>query len=211
MKIGIDATNIGAGGGVTHLKEILSNFDQERYKNEINKVVVFSSNKVLDQLPNYNFIDKVSFNNLNKNLLYRVWFQLTQFDAEIEKMKQEAEANADEDNKKKEEAETVNQADSLIFQTEKQLEEYGDKIPEDKKAPIEEALTELKTAHESKDVDAMKAGVEKLNTVFQAASEEMYKAQADAGAQPEGGAEGASTEGDEEVTDVDFEEVTEDN
>ena len=85
MKIGIDATNIGAGGGVTHLKEILSNFDQERYKNEINKVVVFSSNKVLDQLPNYNFIDKVSFNNLNKNLLYRVWFQLTQFDAEIEK------------------------------------------------------------------------------------------------------------------------------
>ncbi len=130
-------------------------------------------------------------------------------DEEIQKMKQEAEANADADKAKMEEAETVNQADSLIFQTEKQLEEYGDKIPADKKAPIEEALAELKTAHESKDMDAMKAGIEKLNTVFQAASEEMYKAQADAGAQPEGGAEGTS-EGDEEVTDVDFEEVSED-
>ena len=129
---------------------------------------------------------------------------------EIEKMKQEAEANADADKAKKEEAETVNQADSLIFQTEKQLSEYGDKIPEDKKTPIEEALAELKTAHESKNIEAMKAGIEKLNTVFQAASEEMYKAQADAGAQPEGGAEGGTSEGDEEVTDVDFEEVSED-
>ena len=128
-------------------------------------------------------------------------------DADIEKMKQEAEANAEEDNKKKEIAETVNQADSLIFQTEKQLEEYGDKIPADKKTPIEEALTELKTAHETADVDAMKAGIEKLNTVFQAASQEMYAAQEE-GAQPEGGAED-SNEGDEEVTDVDFEEVTE--
>ncbi len=131
-------------------------------------------------------------------------------DEEIEKMKQEAEANADADKAKMEEAETVNQADSLIFQTEKQLSEYGDKIPEDRKVPIEEALAELKTAHESKDIDAMKAGIEKVTTTFQAASEEMYKAQADAGAQPEGGAEGATSEGDEEVTDVDFEEVSED-
>ncbi len=129
-------------------------------------------------------------------------------EADIEKMKQEAEANADADKAKMEEAETINQADSLIFQTEKQLAEYGDKIPADKKAPIEEALAELKTAHESKDLDAMKAGIEKVTTNFQAASEEMYKAQDEAGAQPEGGAEGSS-EGDEEVTDVDFEEVTE--
>ncbi len=127
-------------------------------------------------------------------------------EADIEKMKQEAEANADEDNKKKEIAETVNQADSLIFQTEKQLEEFGDKIPADKKAPIEEALVALKAAHETADVDAMKAGIEKLNTVFQAASQEMYAAQDEAGAQPEGGAD--ANEGDEEVTDVDFEEVT---
>jgi molecular chaperone DnaK len=127
-------------------------------------------------------------------------------EADIEKMKQEAEANADEDNKKKEQAETVNEADSLIFQTEKQLEEYGDKIPADKKAPIEEALVALKAAHETADLDAMKAGIEKLNTVFQAASQEMY-ASPEGGAQPEGGAE--SNEGDEEVTDVDFEEVTE--
>ena len=123
-------------------------------------------------------------------------------------MKQEAEANADEDKVKMEEAETVNQADSLIFQTEKQLEEYGDKIPAEKKAPIEEALAELKTAHESKDLDAMKAGIEKVTTTFQAASQEMYAAQDEAGAQSEAGAEDSS-EGDEEVTDVDFEEVTE--
>ena len=128
-------------------------------------------------------------------------------EADIEKMKQEAEANADEDNKKKEQAETVNEADSLIFQTEKQLEEYGDKIPADKKAPIEEALVALKAAHETADLDAMKAGIEKLNTVFQAASQEMYASQEE-GAQSEGGAEG-SNEDDEEVTDVDFEEVNE--
>jgi len=127
---------------------------------------------------------------------------------EIEKMKQEAEANADSDKAKMEEAETVNQADSLIFQTEKQLEEYGDKIPADKKEPIEEALAELKTAHESKDLAAMKAGIEKVTTTFQAASQEMYAAQNEAGAQA--GAEGNATEGDEEVTDVDFEEVSED-
>lgn len=131
-------------------------------------------------------------------------------DAEIEKMKQEAEANADADKAKMEEAETVNQADSLIFQTEKQLSEYGDKIPADKKAPIEEALAELKTAHESKNLEAMKAGIEKLNTVFQAASQEMYQAQQEGGAQPGSDAEGSASEGDEEVTDVDFEEVTED-
>ncbi|HEY9082912.1 MAG TPA: molecular chaperone DnaK [Vicingaceae bacterium] len=126
---------------------------------------------------------------------------------EIARMKREAEENADSDKKAKEIAETMNQADSLIFQTEKQLKDYGDKLPADKKQPIEEALAELKKAHEAKDVDACKAGIEKLNTVFQAASQEMYNAQ-----QQAGGAEGAentsSENGSDEVTDVDFEEVT---
>ena len=130
---------------------------------------------------------------------------------EINKMKQEAEANADADNKIKEEVEKVNAADSLIFQTEKQLKEYGDKLPEDKKKPIEDALAELKTAHSSKDIPAIDAAMEKLNTVFQAASEEMYKASggdAGAGAQnPNPSAENDSKTSDEEVEDVDFEEV----
>ena len=82
-------------------------------------------------------------------------------DADIEKMRQEAEANADEDNKKKEEIETLNKADGMIFQTEKQMKEFGDKIPEDKKQPIEEALAELKTAHEAKDVEAVGPALEK--------------------------------------------------
>ncbi len=131
-------------------------------------------------------------------------------DADIEKMRQEAEANADEDNKKKEEIETLNKADGMIFQTEKQMKEFGDKIPEDKKQPIEEALAELKTAHEAKDIEAVGPALEKLESVFQAASQEMY-------AQPEGGAEGqdpnaqagGAADGAEEVTDVDFEEVEE--
>ena len=130
---------------------------------------------------------------------------------EINKMKQEAEANADADNKIKEEVEKVNAADSLIFQTEKQLKEYGDKLPEDKKKPIEDALAELKTAHSSKDIPAIDAAMEKLNTVFQAASEEMYKASgggAATGAQnPNPSAENDSKTSDEEVEDVDFEEV----
>ena len=133
-------------------------------------------------------------------------------DAEIEKMKQEAEANADADQKAKETADKINQADGLIFQTEKQLKEFGDKLPADKKQPIEDALAELKKAYEAKDMDGIDAGIEKLNTVFQAASQEMYAAQ-----QQAGGAEGAAgadagqqADGsDEEVTDVDFEEVNE--
>lgn len=131
-------------------------------------------------------------------------------DAEIEKMKQEAEANAEADQKAKEEIEKLNQADSLIFQTEKQLKEFGDKIPADKKQPIEDALAELKKAHESKDMAAIDSGMEKLNTVFQAASQDMYQGQqagADNGQQGAADAEGGA---DEEVTDVDFEEVEED-
>jgi len=125
-------------------------------------------------------------------------------DAEIEKMKKEAEANADADKKAKETIDKINQADSLIFQTEKQMKEYGDKIPADKKAPIEEALTALKTAHENKDIEAIDAAMEKLNTVFQAASQDMY-----AGDQAQGGAEDAKANAEDEVTDVDFEEVVE--
>ncbi|MBL4669804.1 MAG: molecular chaperone DnaK [Flavobacteriales bacterium] len=124
---------------------------------------------------------------------------------EIAKMKQDAEENAEADKLAKENADVVNQADSLIFQTEKQLKEYGDKLPADKKAPIEEALAELKKSYEAKDLEGMKANTEKLNTVFQAASQEMYAQQEQAGAQPEANAEG----GEDEVTDVDFEEVTE--
>ena len=131
-------------------------------------------------------------------------------DEEIERMKNEAQANEESDKKKKEEVEKLNKADSLIFQTERQLSEYGDKIPEDKKKPIEEALAELKTAYESKDIASIDTASEKLNTVFQAASEEMYK---DQGGDAQGGGadQGADNNSDEdEVTDVDFEEVDED-
>ncbi|MGC6532343.1 MAG: molecular chaperone DnaK [Flavobacteriales bacterium] len=130
-------------------------------------------------------------------------------DDEIQRMKAEAEANADADAAAKEKADILNQADSLIFQTEKQLSEYGDKIPADKKQPIEDALAALKEAHKTGEVDQIKPAMDTLNTAFQAASQDMYNA-----ANAEGGAEGASADagadtggGDEEVTDVDFEEV----
>lgn len=129
---------------------------------------------------------------------------------EIDKMKQEAEANAAEDAKEKEKIEKLNQADSMIFQTEKQLKEYGDKIPEDKKKPIEDALAELKKAHEAKDLGKIDASMEQLNTVFQAASQDMYNAQQQSGDATgnQGAAEGAENATDaEEVTDVDYEEV----
>ena len=129
---------------------------------------------------------------------------------EIAKMKADAEANADADKNAKETAEKVNGADSMIFQTEKQLKEFGDKLSEDKKAPIEAALTELKAAHESKDLAQIDAAMEKINEAWKAASEEMYAAQQQAGgtdagaqqAQPEG-----NTDSGDNVEDVDFEEV----
>jgi molecular chaperone DnaK len=127
---------------------------------------------------------------------------------EIEKMKREAEANADSDKKAKEMVDKINQADSLIFQTEKQLKEYGDKIPADKKQPIEDALVDLKKAHEAKDLAGIDACMQKLNEVFQAASQDMYNAQQQAGQQQE---PQANAGGDGEVTDVDFEEVTDEN
>jgi molecular chaperone DnaK len=134
-------------------------------------------------------------------------------DDEINRMKSEAEANAEADKKAKETADKINQADSLIFQTEKQLKEYGDKLPADKKGSIEDALKKLKEAHASKDLAAIDAAMNELNTVFQAASQEMYNAsQAQGGAQPgpdagqQGGAQDQPKD-DGEVTDVDFEEV----
>ncbi len=128
---------------------------------------------------------------------------------EINKMKAEAEANAEADKQAKETADKINQADSLIFQTEKQLKEFGDKLPADKKQPIEDALKKLKDAHESKDLAAIDSAMAELNTVFQAASQEMYNAsQAEGGAtqEPQAGA-GEQPADDGEVTDVDFEEV----
>lgn len=126
---------------------------------------------------------------------------------EIAKMKEEAEANAEADKKKKEAIDKINEADGMIFQTEKQLKEFGDKLSEDKKKPIEEALEELKKAHESQEVDQIQPALDKINEAWKVASEEMYKAQAD---QQQPGAE-TSTEDNsnqsDDVEDVDFEEV----
>ena len=133
-------------------------------------------------------------------------------DAEIERMKKEAEENEEADKVAKERIDKLNNADSLVFQTEKQLKEFGDKIPAEKKAPIEEALTKLKEAHKSEDLEAIDQASETLNTAWQAASQDMYNAQQPTGepGQPDDQAtEGPSSEkGDDgEVTDVDFEEV----
>lgn len=126
---------------------------------------------------------------------------------EIERMRKEAEANADTDRVAKETADKLNQADSLIFQTEKQLKEFGDKLPADKKAPIESALADLKKAYESKDLAAIDTTMNQLNNVFQAAAQEMYAA--GNGAAGENGSAGnqQNAGADQEVTDVDFEEV----
>lgn len=125
---------------------------------------------------------------------------------EIEKMKQEAQANAEADNKLREEADKINAADALVFSTEKQIKEYGDKIPAEKKEAIEAAAADLKKALEARDFDAMETASAALNTAWQAASEDMYKASQEApqenGAEPT--AEGNT---DSTVEDVDFEEV----
>jgi molecular chaperone DnaK len=127
---------------------------------------------------------------------------------DIEKMKQEAEANADSDKAAKETAEKINAADGMIFQTDKQLKEFGEKLSDDKKGPIEAALVELKAAHESKDLTQIDAAMEKINEAWKVASEEMYKAEQEAGANPgaDQGQPEAAAEGDN-VEDVDFEEV----
>ncbi|MDG1226900.1 MAG: molecular chaperone DnaK [Polaribacter sp.] len=129
---------------------------------------------------------------------------------DIAKMKREAEENADADKTAKETAEKINEADSMIFQTEKQLTEFGEKLSDDKKGPIEAALVELKAAHESKDLASIDTALATINEAWKAASEEMYAAQggaegADAGAQ-QGQPEASDEQGDN-VEDVDFEEV----
>ncbi|RTE51709.1 molecular chaperone DnaK [Arenibacter aquaticus] len=132
---------------------------------------------------------------------------------EIKKMKAEAEANAEADKTAKETADKLNEADGMIFQTEKQLSEFGDKLSDDKKKPIEEALEELKKAYESKDLAVITPALDNINEAWKVASEEMYKAQAEAqqGA-PAGGGDAASANGEasesaDNVEDVDFEEV----
>ncbi|RED45496.1 molecular chaperone DnaK [Winogradskyella eximia] len=126
---------------------------------------------------------------------------------EIKKMKAEAEANAEADAKAKETADKLNEADAMIFQTESQLKEFGEKLSDDKKAPIEAALEELKKAYESKDIATITPALEKINEAWKVASEEMYKAQAEGGAAgPEAGAEQPADES-SDVEDVDFEEV----
>jgi molecular chaperone DnaK len=147
-------------------------------------------------------------------------------DAEIKRMKDEAAANAEADKKEKEKIDTLNKADSVIFQTEKQLKEFGDKIPADKRAPIEAAVAKLKEAHKAQDIAGIEAGIAEVNSTFQAASQDMYNAQAQAGGAGAGGENpftgpngpfgggapngnagngGGNTDGG--VTDVDFEEV----
>ena len=134
-------------------------------------------------------------------------------------MKADAEANAETDKKTKERVEKLNEADAMIFQTEKQLKEFGDKLSDDKKKPIEEALEDLKKAYESKEVETIQPALDKINEAWKVASEEMYKAQAEQGGQPgAGGPQGGrgadgqpggsadSKQGDD-VEDVDFEEV----
>ena len=129
---------------------------------------------------------------------------------EIEKMKKEAEANADADKKAKDQVDTLNNADAMIFQTEKQLNEFGDKLSDEKKKPIQDALEALKKAYESKDVKAITPALDSINEAWKNASEEMYKAQADQGASADGQADAGASAGetnDEDVEDVDFEEV----
>ena len=132
---------------------------------------------------------------------------------EIDKMKKEAEANAESDKKVKEEVDTLNSADAMIFQTESQLKEYGDKLSDDKKKAIEESLENLKKSHESKDVESIKTALDGINEAWKNASEEMYKAQAESGAGSPGGDPSGSAQNDDkkdssdDVQDVDFEEV----
>ena len=135
-------------------------------------------------------------------------------DAEIQRMRDEAKANEEADKKAKERIDTINKADAMIFQTEKSLNELGDKLPADKKAPIEAALGKLKEAHKAQDVDAIEPAMKELETAFHAASQEMYQAQQQAGTQagpqpgPQPGAQpNAGNQGGDNVTDVDFEEV----
>ena len=134
---------------------------------------------------------------------------------EIEKMKKDAEANAEADSKAKEEVDKLNSADQMIFQTEKQLKDFGDKLSDDKKKPIESALEDLKKAYESKDLEKIDETLNAINEAWKNASEEMYKAQAESGAgqtgdEPASNSQNTNTDSKgDDVQDVDFEEVKE--
>lgn len=129
---------------------------------------------------------------------------------EIARMKAEAEANADSDRQVREQAEKINAADSLIFQTDKQLKEFGDKLPAEKKEAIETALADLKAAHAARDFGQLDSATEKLNSAWMAASQEMYAATQGAGGadQADGHANGNGSSAAEDITDVDYEEVS---
>lgn len=131
---------------------------------------------------------------------------------EIDRMKKEAEANAAADKAEKEKIDKLNQADSLVFQTEKQLKEYGDKLSEGNKTAITSALETLKSAHQSQDIAGIDAAMEGLNKAWEAASQEIYNATQGAGAQPgpDAGASSSASESGDGVSDVDYEEVNED-
>ena len=124
-------------------------------------------------------------------------------EAEIQTMRDEAKANEDADKEVKDKADKLNAADQMIFQTEKQIAEFGDKLPEDKKSPIEDAIADLKKAHEAKDMEAIDVKMEALTQIFQSASQDMYKQSNESNSEPNEDS-GESTE---DVTDVDFEEV----
>lgn len=142
---------------------------------------------------------------------------------EVNKMKEEAKAHEEEDKKQKERVEKLNQADALIAQTEKQMKDYGDKLPADKKKPIEDALQKLKDAHQKQEMENIDSAMEELNKAWQAASQDLYNAQqqqGQGGEQQAGAEEGQQEEqsqseqssgSDDEVTDVDFEEVKEED
>jgi len=157
-------------------------------------------------------VDKAT--NKSQNIRIEASSGLTE--EEIKKMKTEAETNAEADRKAKEEVDKINQADTLIFQTEKQLKEFGDKLPADKKQTIETAFEQLKEAHKNRDLGAIETAMTALNAAWSAASEEMYKATQGGAAASDGGAEHAAGGAQEQqgasdgnVTDVDFEEVKE--
>ncbi len=130
-------------------------------------------------------------------------------DDDIKKMKAEAEANAESDRKAKEEADKINAADALVFQTEKQLKEFGDKIPADKKQAIESSFTALKAAHAERNIAGIDSAMESLNAAWQAASEDMYKAGGEQAGAPNGAQDANASGASGEATDVDFEEVKE--
>jgi molecular chaperone DnaK len=130
-------------------------------------------------------------------------------DDDIKKMKAEAEANAESDRKAKEEADKINAADALVFQTEKQLKEFGDKIPADKKQAIESSFTALKAAHAERNIAGIDSAMESLNAAWQAASEDMYKAGGEQNGAPNGAQDANASGAAGEATDVDFEEVKE--